>query len=125
MSDVQAHLEEIYDVPVSPDVFSKVTDAVWDELEEWRNRPLDDMYPIVYIDALMIKIRDRMVQNRPAYLAVGVDLDGRKHVLGICDDAYVLRWAGAVSSEEATCGSGPWLFIGVLLNRGGVARFLG
>ncbi len=59
--DVQAHLEEIYDVEVSPDLISKVTDAVWDELEEWRNRPLDAMYPIVYIDALMIKIRDGIV----------------------------------------------------------------
>jgi len=81
--DVQAHLEEIYGVDVSPDLISKVTDAVFDELQEWRNRPLDDMYPIIYIDALMIKIRDGIVTNRPAYLAVGVDLEGRKHVLGI------------------------------------------
>jgi transposase-like protein len=105
--DVQAHLEEIYDVEVSPDLISKVTDAVWDELEEWRNRPLDDMYPIVYIDALMIKIRDGMVQNRPAYLAVGVDLDGRKHVLGI--------WIGDSKGE----GSKFWLSVfSELKNRG-------
>ncbi len=56
---------------------------MWDKLEEWRNRPLDDMYPIVNIDALMIRIRDGIVQNRPAYLAVGVDLEHREHVLGI------------------------------------------
>ena len=80
--DVQAHLEEIYGVEVSPDLISKVTDAVWDELEPWRNRPLDAMYPIVYIDELMIKIRDGVVTNRPAYLAVGVDLEGRNTCWG-------------------------------------------
>lgn len=105
--DVRAHLEEIYGVDVSPDLISKVTDAVWDELEEWRNRPLDEMYPIVYIDALMIKIRDGIVQNRPAYLAVGVDLEGRKHVLGI--------WIGDSKGE----GSKFWLSVlSQLKNRG-------
>jgi transposase-like protein len=105
--DVQAHLEEIYDVEVSPDLISKVTDAVFDELEEWRNRPLDAMYPIVYIDALMVKIRDGIVTNRPAYLAVGVDLDGRKHVLGI--------WIGDSKGE----GSKFWLSVlSQLKNRG-------
>ena len=105
--DVQAHLLEIYDVDVSPDLISRVTDAVWDELEEWRNRPLDAMYPIVYIDALMIKIRDGIVQNRPAYLAVGVDLEGRKHVLGI--------WIGDSKGE----GSKFWLSVlSQLKNRG-------
>ena len=105
--DVQAHLEEIYGVEVSPDLISKVTDAVWDELEAWRNRPLDAMYPIVYIDALMIKIRDGVVANRPAYLAVGVDLEGRKHVLGI--------WIGDSKGE----GSKFWLSVfSELKNRG-------
>jgi putative transposase len=105
--DVQAHLEEIYGVEVSPDLISKVTDAVWDELQEWRNRPLDAMYPIVYIDALMIKIRDGVVTNRPAYLAVGVDLDGRKHVLGI--------WIGDSKGEGAKF----WLSVlSELKNRG-------
>lgn len=105
--DVRSHLEEIYGVDVSPDLISKVTDAVWDELQEWRNRPLDDMYPIVYIDALMIKIRDGIVANRPAYLAVGVDLDGRKHVLGI--------WIGDSKGEGAKF----WLSVlSELKNRG-------
>ena len=105
--DVQSHLEEIYGVEVSPDLISKVTDAVFDELQEWRNRPLDAMYPIVYIDALMIKIRDGVVQNRPAYLAVGVDLDGRKHVLGI--------WIGDSKGEGAKF----WLSVlSELKNRG-------
>ena len=105
--DVQAHLEEIYGVEVSPDLISKVTDAVWDELETWRNRPLDAMYPIVYIDALMVKIRDGVVANRPAYLAVGVDLEGRKHVLGI--------WIGDTKGEGAKF----WLSVfSELKNRG-------
>ena len=105
--DVRAHLVEIYDVDVSPDLISKVTDAVFDELTEWRNRPLDAMYPIVYIDALMIKIRDGVVQNRPAYLAVGVDLEGRKHVLGI--------WIGDSKGE----GAKYWLSVlSELKNRG-------
>lgn len=69
--DVRAHLAEIYGVDVSPDLISKVTDGVWEELEEWRNRPLDPVYPIVYIDAFNIKIRDGVVANRPVYLAVG------------------------------------------------------
>ena len=81
--DIRSHLEEIYWVDVSPDLISRVTDAVWEELEEWRNRPLDAVYPLLYIDALTIKIRDGIVSNRPAYLAVGVDLEGRKQVLGI------------------------------------------
>ena len=55
--DIRAHLEEIYGVDVSPDLISRVTDAVWDEIEEWRNRPLNPVYPILYIDALTIKIR--------------------------------------------------------------------
>lgn len=105
--DIRTHLEEIYGVDVSPDLISKVTDAVWDELEEWRNRPLDAVYPILYIDALNIKIRDGMVQNRPAYLAVGVDLEGRKHVLGI--------WIGDGDGE----GSKFWLgVLTELKNRG-------
>ena len=105
--DVQAHLEEIYGVAVSPDLISRVTDAVFDELEAWRNRPLDAMYPIVYIDALNVKIRDGVVANRPAYLAVGVDLEGRKHVLGI--------WIGDTNGEGAKF----WLSVfSELKNRG-------
>ncbi len=105
--DIRTHLEEIYGVDVSPDLISRVTDAVWEELEEWRSRPLDSVYPIVYIDALNIKIRDGMVQNRPAYLAVGVDLEGRKHVLGI--------WIGDGEGE----GSKFWLSVLTeLKNRG-------
>jgi putative transposase len=105
--DIRSHLDEIYGVDVSPDLISRVTDAVWEELEEWRNRPLDAVYPILYIDALNIKIRDGIVSNRPAYLAVGVDLEGRKHVLGI--------WIGDSDGE----GSKFWLSVLTeLRNRG-------
>lgn len=105
--DIRAHLEELYDVDVSPDLISRVTDAVWDELEEWRNRPLEAVYPILYIDALTVKIRDGIVANRPAYLAVGVDLEGRKQVLGI--------WIGSPDGE----GSKFWLSVlSELKNRG-------
>lgn len=86
--DVQAHLGEIYGVEVSPELISRVTDGVVEELREWQNRPLDPVYPIMYIDALVVKVRDAgTVRNKAAYLAVGVDVDGRKHVLGI--------WLGA------------------------------
>jgi len=110
--DIRAHLGEIYGVDVSPDLISRVTDAVWDELESWRNRPLDAIYPIVYVDALMIKIRDGMVTNRPAYLAVGVDLEGRKHVLGI--------WIGDSDGEGAKF----WLSVLSELKNRGVADVL-
>lgn len=110
--DIRAHLTEIYGVDVSPDLISRVTDAVWDELEEWRNRPLDTMYPIVYIDALNIKIRDGIVQNRPAYLAVGVDLEGRKHTLGL--------WIGDSEGE----GSKYWLSVLTELKNRGVEDVL-
>ena len=82
--DVKAHLAEIYDVDVSPELVSKITDAVLPELRAWQQRPLDALYPIVYLDAIVVKVReDHVVVNRPVYIAVGVDLDGRKHVLGL------------------------------------------
>jgi transposase-like protein len=84
MRDVQAHLFDIYGVEVSPELISKITESVWDELVEWQNRPLDRMYPILYVDALTVKVRDGgIVARRPAYLSVGVDVEGRKHILGV------------------------------------------
>lgn len=82
--DVCEHLYDVYGVEVSAELISKVTDAVFDELVEWQNRPLDRLYPILYVDALTIKVRDGgVVARRPAYLAVGVDVEGRKHILGV------------------------------------------
>jgi putative transposase len=82
--DVTAHLAETYDVEVSPELISKITDAVLPELRAWQSRPLDALYPVLYLDAIVVKVReDHVVVNRPVYIAVGVDLDGRKHVLGL------------------------------------------
>jgi hypothetical protein len=108
--DIRKHLAEIYDVDVAPDLISRVTQAVWDELEEWRNRPPTPVYPIVYIDPLNIKIRDGIVSNRPAYLAVGIDLEGRKQMLGI--------WIGDTEGE----GSKFWLQVLTEFRNRGVAQ---
>jgi putative transposase len=82
--DIRKTLKRMYGVEVSPDLISRVTDGVIDELKEWQHRPLDSVYPIVYVDALVVKVRTSgTVINRPAYLAVGVDVGGRKHVLGV------------------------------------------
>jgi putative transposase len=82
--EIQGHLEEIYGVEVSPTLISNVTDAVKEEVTAWQNRPLDAVYPIVYLDALYVKIRDAgHIQNRAIYVAIGVNLQGRKEVLGL------------------------------------------
>jgi len=82
--DIQAHLAEIYSADVSPGLISRVTDVVADEITAWQARPLDSFYAILYIDALMVKVRDGgVVDNKAAYLVTGVDIDGFKHVLGI------------------------------------------
>ena len=82
--DIKAHLEEIYGVEVSPDLISSVTEAVIEEVREWQSRPLEAVYPIVYLDALRVKIRyDGTVQNRCIYLAIGVKTDGKKETLGL------------------------------------------
>ncbi|HVR78787.1 MAG TPA: transposase [Acidimicrobiia bacterium] len=82
--DVQAHIAEVYQVFISAEVVSKVTDAVIPELREWQQRPLDAIYPILYLDTIVVKVRtDGQVRNRPVYITLGVDLEGRKHVLGI------------------------------------------
>ncbi len=82
--DIKAHLEEIYGVEISPDLISSVTEAVIEEVREWQSRPLEAVYPIVYLDALRVKIRyDGTVQNRCIYLAIGVKTDGKKETLGL------------------------------------------
>jgi putative transposase len=82
--EIKAHLEEIYSVEVSPDLISTVTDAVIDEVRAWQSRPLDAIYPILYLDALQVKVRDQgRVSNKAIYLAVGVNMQGLKEVLGM------------------------------------------
>jgi putative transposase len=90
--DIQDHLAEIYDVTVSPDLVSKITDGVLEEVREWQSRALDAVYPVVFLDAIVCKVRDQgTVRNKAAHLAVGVDVEGCKEVLGI----WVERTEGA------------------------------
>jgi len=82
--DIQAHLTDLYGVEVSRDLISRATDAVVEELRAWQHRPLEEVYPVVYIDALVVKIRHKgVVQNRAVHVAVGVRVDGCKEVLGM------------------------------------------
>lgn len=82
--DIQGHLQEIYSVDVSPALISQVTDAISEEVLLWQNRPLDEVYPIVYLDAVRIKVRhDSRVINKAVYLAIAVNMDGIKEVLGM------------------------------------------
>jgi putative transposase len=82
--EIQSHLEEIYQVEVSPALISSVTDAVLEEVKVWQNRPLDALYPILYLDALSVKVRDGAhVRNKAIYLVIGVNLYGIKEVLGL------------------------------------------
>lgn len=82
--EIQQHLEEIYQVEVSPALISTVTEEVIDEVREWQERPLESFYPIVYMDALQFKVRDAArVRNKAVYLAIGVNMEGMKEVLGM------------------------------------------
>jgi len=85
--EIQGHLEEIYGAEVSPQLISTVTDAVSAEVAEWQSRPLEPLYPVLFLDALRVKVRDQgTVSNKAAYLALGITPDGRKHVLGLWID---------------------------------------
>jgi len=81
--EVQAHLAETYGTDVSRETISKITDRVLDDLAEWQNRPLDRVYPVIFIDAIVVKIRDGQVANRPVYTAIGVTVDGQRDILGL------------------------------------------
>ena len=82
--DIQTQLKETFDLDVSPDLVSKITDGVLEEVKEWQSRPLDTVYPVIFLDAIVCKVRhEGSVRNKAAHLAVGVDADGRKEVLGI------------------------------------------
>ena len=109
--EIQAHLLELYGTEVSPDLISTITDEVIDEVMQWQQRPLEAMYPIVYFDALRLKIRDEgTVKNKAVYLALGIRADGRKEVLGL--------WI------EQTEGAKFWLRVMTELKNRGVADVL-
>ena len=97
--EISEHLAEIYGAEVSKDTISRITDAIGPELIEWQNRPLDRVYPVIFIDAIRVKIRDGAVANRPIYVALGINLDGERDVLGM--------WVG-------TGGEGAKHWLGVL-----------
>jgi putative transposase len=82
--EIQGHLRELYGLDVSPDLISAVTDAVLEEVAEWQNRPLEALYPLIFFDAIRIKVRDEgTVRNKAVYVALGVRPDGTKEVLGL------------------------------------------
>ena len=109
--EIQGHLKELYAVEVSPDLISRVTDAVLEEVKDWQNRPLDPVYPLVIFDALRVKIRDEgVVKNKAVYLALGMNVDGIKEVLGL--------WI------EQTEGAKFWLRVMTELKNRGVADIL-
>lgn len=99
--DAQDHLADAYQVEVSPELISKITDSVLPELREWQSRALDEMYPLLYLDAIVVKVRtDGRVTNRPVYIAMGVDLEGAKHVLGLwlgTGDEGAKYWLGVLT----------------------------
>lgn len=85
--DIQSHLGELYGADVSPDLVSRVTDSVWDEIRAWQSRPLEQCYAVVWLDALFVKVRDEgVVQAKAVYIAIGLRLDGVKEVLGLWID---------------------------------------
>jgi putative transposase len=104
--EVQAHLAEVYGADVSRQTISTITDKVVDGMAEWQNRPLDPVYPVVFIDAIHVKIRDGKVANRPIYVALAVTCEGRREILGL--------WAGeapSVSGGQVGEGAKSWLHV--------------
>lgn len=84
--EIAAHFGDVYGATVSKETISKITDKVLEEMAEWRDRPLDRVYPVMFIDAIMVKVRDGQVTNRPVYVAIGVTCNGERDILGL--------WAG-------------------------------
>ena len=84
--EISAHLAEVYGAEVSKQTISTITDQVIEGMAEWQNRPLDPVYPVIFVDAINVKIRDGKVANRPVYVAMAVTVDGHRDILGL--------WAG-------------------------------
>ena len=91
--DIVAHWEQVYDTSISRDLVSRVTDQVLKDMREWAARPLDAVYPVILIDAIVLKVRSGSVANRPVYVAIGISLDGVRDVLGM--------WVGPSGGEGA------------------------
>jgi transposase-like protein len=110
--EIQAHLEEIYGTTISRETISKITDRIVEDMLAWQNRPLDRLYPVLLIDAIVVKVRDSQVANRPVYVAIGVNLDGERDVLGL--------WVGPSGGE----GAKQWMTMLTELRNRGVADAL-
>jgi transposase-like protein len=110
--DIQAHLEDIYSTSISRETISKITDRIVEDMTAWQNRPLDKVYAVMLIDAIVIKVRDSQVANRPVYVAIGVNLDGERDVLGL--------WLGPTGGE----GAKQWATMLTELRNRGVADVL-
>ena len=98
--DVRGHIADVYGVDISPELVSRITDAIMPELRAWQTRSLDAVYPIVYLDAIVVKIRaDHTVINKACHIAMGIDVDGRKHVLGMWlqKDEGAKFWLGVLT----------------------------
>jgi putative transposase len=106
--EISAHLQEIYGAEVSKQTITAITDRVMDGMAEWQNRPLDPVYAVIFVDAIMVKVREGQVANRPVYLALGVTADGERDILGL--------WAGEHGDGE---GAKFWLrVLSEIKNRG-------
>lgn len=110
--DIQAHLLEIYGTEISRETISKITDAIVNDMLAWQHRPLDRVYPVLLIDAIVIKVRDSQVANRPVYVVIGVNLDGERDVLGL--------WLGPSGGE----GAKQWMTMLTELRNRGIADAL-
>jgi len=105
--DICAYLTEIYDTKISRDTVSKITDAVVSEMREWQSRPLDSVYPVIFIDAIFLKVRDGAVANRAVHVAVGINTQGCREILGL--------WMSPTGGE----GAKQWMqMLADLKNRG-------
>jgi transposase-like protein len=106
--EISAHFAEVYGASISKDTISKITDKVIEEMTEWCNRPLDPVYPVIFIDAIVVKVRDGQVRNKPIYVVVGVTVHGERDILGL--------WAGGGGE-----GAKFWLQVLTELKNRGVA----
>src|SRR5438105_11386142 len=110
--DIQAHLLEIYGTEISRETISKITDAIGEDMALWQRRPHDRLHPVLLIDAIVIKVRDSQVANRPVYVVIGVNMDGERDVLGL--------WLGPTGGE----GAKQWMTMLTELRNRGVADAL-
>jgi transposase-like protein len=104
--EISAHFAEVYGASVSKETVSKITDQVLEEMTAWMARPLDEVYPVIFIDAIVVKVRDGQVRNKPIYVVIGVTVNGERDILGL--------WVGDGSGGREILAAGvdraeePW-----------------